>query len=64
MKGQMPPSVTELEPNKPVFEQLGFEVKKSGGKIAKEMNLDDIKGTDLEGFLHQVAEIVTRSHTK
>jgi hypothetical protein len=53
MKGQMPPGVTELDPKKSVPEQLGFEVKKNGGKIAKEMKLEDIKGTDFEGFLQQ-----------
>jgi len=61
MKGQMPAGITELDPKKPVSDQLGFEVKKNGGKIAKEMKLEDIKGTDLEGFLQQVATLATQS---
>jgi hypothetical protein len=60
MKGQMPSGITALDPKKPVSEQLGFEVKKNGGRIAKEMTLDDIKGTDLEGFLQQVAALVAK----
>lgn len=58
MKGQMPGGLTELDPNKPVGEQLGFEVKRNGGKIAREMSLEDIKGTDFEAFLHQIADIL------
>ncbi len=54
MKDQMPAGVAKLDPNKRVSDQLGFEVKGNGGKIAKEMKPEDIKGTDLEGFLKQV----------
>jgi hypothetical protein len=64
MNGQMPSGLTALDHTKPVAEQLGFEVKKNGGKIAKEMKLEDIKGTDLEVFLHQVASLVASSKTK
>lgn len=64
MKGQMPASITELDPKKSISEQLGFEVKKNGGKIAREMKLEDIKGTDLEGFLQQVATLATQVHSK
>ncbi len=60
MKGQIPSGITNLDPNKAVVDQLGFEVKKNGGKIAKEMKLEDIKGTDLEEFLQQVASILNR----
>ena len=64
MKGQMPAGITLLDPNKSVSDQLGFEVKKNGGKIAREMKLEDIKGTDLEGFFRQVAALVTQGRGK
>lgn len=64
MKGQMPTGITKLAPNKPVAEQLGFEVKKNGGKIAKEMKLEDLKGTDLEDFLNHVARLATEERGK
>jgi 5S rRNA maturation endonuclease (ribonuclease M5) len=64
MKGQMPAGITELAPDKPVADQLGFEVKKNGGKIAKEMKLEDLKGTDLEEFLNQVARLATEERAK
>jgi len=35
MKDQMPAGVAKLDPNKRVSDQLGFEVKGNGGKIAK-----------------------------
>jgi hypothetical protein len=55
MKPQTPTNVTALDPKKSVYDQLGFQVKGNGGKIAKEMTLDDIKGTDFDAFLKQVA---------
>jgi hypothetical protein len=64
MKGQMPAGITELASDKPVAEQLGFEVKKNGGKIVKEMKLEDLKGTDLEEFLNLVAKLATEDHSK
>jgi hypothetical protein len=64
MKGQMPTGVTVLDPKESVSEQLGFEVKKNGGKIAKEMTMEDIKGTDLDSFLQQVATLATQSRAK
>jgi energy-coupling factor transporter ATP-binding protein EcfA2 len=60
MKGQMPAGIGELDPKKSVSDQLGFEVKKNGGKIAKEMKLEDIKSTDFEEFLHKVATLVVQ----
>ncbi len=60
MKGQMPAGITALDPKKPVVDQLGFEVKKNGGRIAKEMKMDDIKGTDFETFLQQVSALVSK----
>jgi hypothetical protein len=52
------------DPKRHVADQLGLEVKSNGGRIAKEMKLEDIKGTDLERFLEQVAEIAAQGHSK
>lgn len=64
MKGQMPSDITELDPTKRVSDQLGFEVKQNSGKIAKAMKLEDIKGTDLERFLRQVASILAEDRSR
>jgi uncharacterized protein YxjI len=50
----MPTNVTTLDPNKRVVDQLGFDVKGNGGKIAREMTLDDVMGTDLEALFQDV----------
>jgi ABC-type cobalamin/Fe3+-siderophores transport system ATPase subunit len=63
MKGQMP-DLIELDPSKRVSDQLGFEVKTNGGKIAKEMKLEDIKGTDFEAFLKQIETITAQINSK
>ena len=65
MKGQMPDTVTLIASDKPVGQQLGFEVKNNGGRIAREMSLEDIKGTDLESFLqHAVSMLTTKGHVQ
>jgi len=64
MKVQIPEGIQQLDPKKSVFDQLGFETKKNSGRIAKEMKLQDIKGTDLEAFFSQVAELVTAGAPK
>jgi energy-coupling factor transporter ATP-binding protein EcfA2 len=53
----LPAEIKELDHKRRVSDQLGFDVKKHGAKIAKEMTLDEIKGTDFERFLHAVANI-------
>ncbi|MBV9657298.1 MAG: AAA family ATPase [Verrucomicrobia bacterium] len=58
MKGQMPSCITNLDPKKSVGRQLGFEVKNIGGRIAKEMRLEDIQGTDFDEFLQQVSKLL------
>jgi AAA domain, putative AbiEii toxin, Type IV TA system/AAA domain len=64
MGGQMPPSIKELNPKQRVSDQLGFEVKRNGLRIAKEMSLEDIKGTDLEAFLKQVESLAAQGKNK
>lgn len=58
MGGQMPPEISALDPAKKVSEQLPFELKKNGGKIAKQMSLDDVKNTDLWTFLELVQQLL------
>ena len=60
MKEQMPSHVTGLDPKRRISEQLGFEVKNNGGKIAREMTLEEIKDTDFEVFLKQVESMVSK----
>lgn len=64
VKNPIPSGVTALDPNKRVSDQLGFEVKGNGGKIAKDMKLEDIKGTDFEEFLQQVEKLATEGQKK
>jgi predicted ATPase len=59
--GATPNQVDELKPNIKVADQLGYDVKKNGGKIAATMTLQDIKGTDLEEFLDQVQAMLSKS---
>jgi hypothetical protein len=57
--GEPPNKIDELDPNRSVTEQLGFQVKRNGAKIAKEMRLDEITGTDLYEFLDKVSKVST-----
>ncbi len=62
MKGQMPTGIEKLDPDKAVEDQLGFGVKKNGGKIAKVMSLDDVKDSDFAEFLHKVGLLLTTAN--
>lgn len=64
MKGQMPSEIGPIDHSRPIGEQLGFEVKANGLRIAKAMSLDDVKGTDFEDFLKQVETMATQNHLK
>ena len=55
----IPVELTEIKPDVALAAQVGFNVKKSNGKIAKAMHLDDIQDTDLFKFLQEVREMVT-----
>ena len=57
---QIPRSITQLDPNKSVDEQIGFKDKNKSIKaknryIIKEMNLSDLEGTDLLEYLRDIA---------
>lgn len=60
MGNQMPDGLVELDPKRRVSDQLGFEVKRNGERIAKQMSLADIGGTDLEAFLEQVESLASQ----
>ena len=51
---KIPAHFTKVEADSKIEEQLGFNVKKSNGLIAKSMSLDDIEGTDLASFFLNV----------
>lgn len=57
-KGQINEQVTCIDPNKKLEEQIRINTKKNNRKIASEMSLDDIKGTDFYSFLEKVETLV------
>jgi predicted ATP-dependent endonuclease of OLD family len=54
--GKPPNKVEKIDFNKPIANQLGYEVKRNAGRIAKEMQVEELKGTDLLEFLNKVSE--------
>ena len=52
--GQIPEDLEELDPDEPVPVQLGMEVKKSGWKVVRFMEMSDLEGTDLHAILQDV----------
>jgi hypothetical protein len=56
-KGQVPASITDISPQKPVDEQLGIEVKNNNRRLARAMVLGDLAGTDLMDFVQHVDEM-------
>ena len=53
-KGQIPNTIIDIDPDVKLFDQINIDVKKNNHKLAKEMKLEDIEGTDLYDFLMQV----------
>ena len=58
-KGQISNAVTKLEPNRSIEKQLGFSVKSQSRRIAREMDMEDIRDTDLYEFLMQVETLAS-----
>lgn len=52
---QIPETVNNIEHDKKLEEQIGINVKNNSRKIAREMKLSDIEGTDLYRFFDEVA---------
>lgn len=53
-KGQISDDFDKVLPNKKLSDQIGMDVKKNNRKIAKEMTLEEIEGTDLMEFFDSV----------
>jgi len=51
---RFPNDIDKIDFDKPVAEQIGFQVKGNATRIAKEMQLDEIEGTDLFEFLEKI----------
>lgn len=51
---QIPDGVSEIDPKIPLEKQIGFDVKKRSRNIAREMEIDEIKNTDLYAFLQSL----------
>lgn len=57
---ETPKNLLELNPRKPIKDQLGFDVKKQNAKIVQHMKLDDIQQTDLMNFIRIVESILQK----
>nr|WP_226556708.1 ATP-binding protein [Priestia aryabhattai] len=57
---QIKDDLTCIDPNSKLEDQIRLNPKKKNKKIASAMSIDDIKDTDLYGFLEQVKEILTK----
>lgn len=55
---QIPDTVTDLDPDRPLEDQINFNVKRSNRRLAQALQLDELDGTDLAAFLDRVAELV------
>lgn len=58
MHQNAPEGVKSLKADTRVSDQLGFDVKRNAGLIAREMTLDDVKGSDLGDFLDSVKQVL------
>lgn len=52
--GKINQDLTQLDGNKSIREQIGFEVKRHGAKIIKRMTIENLNGTDLIDFCHKI----------
>lgn len=53
-----PVGLKKLDPQKKVSTQLGYDIKRNLGRIARDMVLEDIKDTDLRDFLSTVQKVL------
>lgn len=56
-KGQIPSTFTDIDPDKSLEEQIKMNVKNNNRKLAQEMTLEEIEGTDLHKFFQKVQKI-------
>jgi hypothetical protein len=59
-KGQIAEDITSLDPNASLESQIGINVKKNNRRLARELSLDEIAGSDLEKFLEIVQSLGER----
>jgi ABC-type lipoprotein export system ATPase subunit len=55
-KGQIPASLTTIDPKIKLEDQIGIDVKKNNRKLASAMTVEEIEGTDLHDFLLLIQE--------
>jgi predicted ATP-dependent endonuclease of OLD family len=55
-KAQIPSSVTNIDSDKKLEEQIGISVKKNNRKIAQAMTIDEIRNTDFYKLLLKIEE--------
>ena len=58
IKGQIDETISELDPSKPLADQLGFNVKNRNRQIARSMSVAEIGGTDPEDFFDRVKNLL------
>lgn len=51
---QMPSEIVEIDPSKPVLDQIGFSPKKHNQRIAAAMTRDEVADSDLGEFLLEI----------
>lgn len=56
-KGQIPSTFTDIDPDKSLEEQIKMNVKNNNRKLAQEMTLEEIEGTDLHKFFQKVQKV-------
>ncbi len=60
---QIPPSITNIDPDKKLKDQIKIDVKKNNKKISQAMTIDEIKGTDLYNFFKKVKTVLEDSRS-
>jgi len=61
---QIPDGISEIDPKTSLEKQIGFNVKKRSRNIAREMEVDEIKNTDLYEFLQSLPKLASHARTK
>lgn len=56
-KGQIPSNLSDIEPEKPLDEQININVKNNNRKLAQEMTIEEIEGNDLHKFFQKVEKL-------
>jgi hypothetical protein len=57
--GQIPSTISTIDPDKKVETQLGFDPKGKIKSMAYKLELSDIQGTDLYQFIEEIESVLT-----